>query len=80
MDPYMGRTHQEITEITRADNFNAALVAHLNSDEPHFYFEDKYISNREINEKTAALVANGTLVEIPGDPYTWELASEPNNR
>lgn len=51
------------------DDFAARIVAWANSGE--YYLPGHTV--REANEIVAGLIAQGRIIEIPGDPYTYKL-------
>lgn len=52
------------------DTFAEKVVAWLNSGEE--FMPGHTI--RQTNEIVDGLIAQGRIIEIPGDPYTWKVA------
>ena len=50
-----------------------ALVEFLNGEEPYFVFKGKHYSTADVNRLSAAAIKVGDIIEIPGDPYRYEL-------
>lgn len=56
--------------VSRA-GFIENLVEFLNSDRPYMPGH----TTRQVNELSTDLVASGEIVELPGSPYCWAVAS-----
>lgn len=50
-----------------------ALVEFLNGDGSYFVFNGKHYSTADVNRLSAAAIKAGDIIEIPGDPYRYEL-------
>lgn len=50
-----------------------ALVEFLNGDDAYFVFNGKHYSTADVNCLSAAAIKAGDIIEIPGDPYRYEL-------
>lgn len=75
-------TNTEHRLYTQAED-DAAVVAYLTADPAELRLRPRLggtgaerISREELNDYVEAAVNAGRIIEIPGDPYTYRLASE----
>lgn len=82
MDRALARAEKIITEdqrearrrMVRQNVAAVEVVRWLNSGEPYLKLGWKEYTTKEANALVASAIAHGDIVEIPGDPYRWELA------